>query len=192
MRREYLFFTVLAIVILVLAFYVTVEGQDEAINNAKELKIGANDVGEGWEESFSYMDDPAKALEEFYKKTGEIEFEISELKKNSVKDGYLLILKRTKSPKSLVEVDVFVFENTNGTKKFFDFMKNETAGEFSHFMKNKNASISGIGDDAAFYSSGSTHIWVVRASNAFIRVITWDGKDTGREVTELIVEKAKR
>lgn len=138
------------------------------------------------------MSDPAAEIEEFYRKVGESDlFGSSELRMSGVKDGYFLFLKK-ESPKAIVEVDVFVFNSTKGARKFFDFMKNETAGEFSHFMKNKNASVSGIGDDAAFYSSGSTHIWVVRASNAFIRVITWDGKDTGREVTELIVEKAKR
>lgn len=76
----------------------------KTINGAKELKIDASNLGEGWMESFSYMDDPVKALEEFYKKTVETEFKVSELKKNCVRDSYLLILKRTKSPKSLVEV----------------------------------------------------------------------------------------
>lgn len=163
------------------AFYIT--SNQTTINNAKELKINASDIGEGWEESFSYIDNPIETLEEFYKKTGEIEFEISELKKNSVKDGYLLILKR-ENPKSLVEVDVFVFESIDGANEFFKYVANESGV--------KNWKTLEIGDETVFRSTETSYIWLSRTSNAFIRIISWDGEDIGKIIVERILERVRR
>lgn len=56
-----------------------------------------------------------------------------------------------------------------------------------------NASITSIGDGVAFYSSGtSTHVWIVRSSNAFIRVITWNEEDIGRIIVERVLEKVRK
>jgi len=155
----------------------------KAPKSAKELKISASEISQGWEEYFYYMSDPAGEIEEFSKvfKKREGVFEFSEeLSRNGVKDGYFLFL-RNESPKAIVEVDVFVFDNASGAKEFYHFMKNEDY-----------TSITSIGDESAFYSSGtSTHVWIVRYSNAFIKVITWDGQNTGRTIAEKIVEKAK-
>lgn len=65
-----------------------------------------------------------------------------------------------------MKFDVFVFESVDGAKKFYEFMKDERY----------ESDLSGIRDEATFYSSGtSTYGWVVRDSNAPIRVIVWDG-----------------
>lgn len=62
--------------------------------------------------------------------------------------------------------------------------------------KESYASITSIGDEAAFYSSGtSTHIWIARYSNAFIRVIVWDGgngKEVGETTINKIIEKVEK
>jgi len=59
-------------------------------------------------------------------------------------------------------------------------------------MKNKmNGSISEIGDEAAISSTETTHIWLVRTSNACIKVIG-DGKETGRLIAEKIMDKAEK
>jgi|GEM_PF-3597013 hypothetical protein len=126
------------------------------------------------------MDDPEATLEEFYRKTGETEFEISELKKNGVKDGCILILKRANSPKSLAEVDVFVFESIEGAEGFFEYIKNRSEA--------KDWKKLDIGDETVFHSTDSTHIWLSRVSNAFVRVIVWNG-EAGRETGMRIISK---
>ena len=158
---------------------------EKEISSAKQVKIEATEIGTGWNESFNYMKDTVNAIEELHRKVEEKDLlELSiELRRDGVKDGYFLFLQKLdKPPKSLVEVDAFVFSNISGVKKFFDCMKNKTNG----------TSISGIGDEAAISSTETTHIWLVRSSNAYIKVIVWDGKETGRIIAEKIMEKAEK
>ena len=177
----------IAIISIIASFYMPYHGEEISvtINSAKQLKISASEIGTGWNESFNYMSDPVNAIEELHRKVEEKDLlELSiELRRDGVKDGYFLFLQKLdKPPKSLVEADVFVFNNTNGARKFFDYMKNKTEG----------TNISGIGDEAAISKTETTHIWLVRTSNACIKVIVWDGKETGRLIAEKIMEKAEK
>lgn len=158
-------------------------GENE-ISSAKQVKIKASEIGMGWNESFNYMNNPVNAIEELHRQFEEKDLlELSiELRRDGVKDGYFFFLQKIdKPPRSLIEVDAFVFNNISGARKFFEYMKNKTKG----------TSISGIGDEAAIYSTETetTHIWLVRTSNAYIKVIVWDGKETGKETGRIIAEK---
>ena len=173
-------------VFILAAFFMSYNGQkaSAAIDSAKELRINASEIGRGWEEvSFGYMSDPVNAIEELYRKVGENDLlELSmELRKDSVKDGYVLLIdkKISEAARDIIEVDVLVFNNIDGAKRFFEYMKNKKNG----------SSISGIGDEAAISSTG--HSYIVRSSNAFIEVV-FDEKETGRIIAEKIVEKATK
>jgi len=76
---------------------------------------------------------------------------------------------------------VFIFNDAEGARKIFDYMKNKRNG----------SSISGIGDEAAIYPRDG---WLVRTSNAFIEVsftrVEYEGKgEEGRIIAEKIVER---
>ena len=200
----------IAIISIIASFYMPYNGEETSatIESAKQLKISASEIGTGWEGEFGYISDPVKTFEEAceYLETmkGELKKNITDeevfqenlekdkarflelrdkLREYDVKDGYFLFLQKLdKPPKSLVEADVFVFNNTNGARKFFDYMKNKLNG----------SSISGIGDEAAISKTETTHIWLVRTSNACIKVIVWDGKETGRLIAERIMDKAEK
>jgi pyruvate/2-oxoacid:ferredoxin oxidoreductase beta subunit len=58
--RKYLLITGFTIIF---AFCVT--NEHVAIKSAKELKIDASEIGEGWEGYFYYMNDPSRSLKEF-------------------------------------------------------------------------------------------------------------------------------
>ena len=208
--RKYLLITGLTLIILVFTFCAT--NEHAAIKSAKELKIDASEIGKGWEGYFYYMSDPAGEIKEFSEaleankeklkenvkeklkggfneKTFQKNLERdkarflklgSKLEQCGVRDGYFLFL-RKESPKSIAEVHVFVFNNANGAKEFYRFMKNKGY-----------VSITSIGDEAAFYSGVSAHDWICRYSNAFVRVITYDGQNTGKVILEKIVSKVKK
>ena len=82
---------------------------------------------------------------------------------------------------------VFIFNDAEGARKFFDYMKNKRNGSWGA----PQSSISGIGDEAAIYPRDG---WLVRTSNAFIEVsftrVEYEGKgEEGRIIAEKIVEK---
>ncbi|MCK4649294.1 hypothetical protein KAT51_07205 [bacterium] len=70
------------------------------------------------------------------------------LREYGVKDSYILQSNKKIDgfTKGYAEVDVLVFNNINGARKFFDYMKNKLNG----------LSISGIGDEAYISSTGCT------------------------------------
>jgi|Deesub1362B_J571_1020462.scaffolds.fasta_scaffold11457_2 hypothetical protein len=135
----------LAIITLIFAFYVTskpfyVTDEHATINSAKELKIDASEIREGWEGYFYYMNEPSTSLKEFSEIleankeklrkniTGEETFQknlekdkayflelSSELEECRVKDGYFLSMKR-ESPK-LLQKFMFLFLTTQVVPK---------------------------------------------------------------------------
>ena len=185
------------------------EGGSVTINSATQLKISASEIGTGWEGEFGYISDPVKTFEEAceYLETmkGELKKNITDeevfqenlekdkarflelrdkLREYDVKDGYVLQLNKKVDgfTEGCAEVDVYVFNNIDGAEEFFEYMKNNKNG----------SSISGLGDEAAISKTETTHIWLVRTSNACIKVIVWDGKETGRLIAEKILEEAER
>ena len=185
------------------------EGGSVTINSATQLKISASEIGTGWEGEFGYISDPVKTFEEAceYLETmkGKLKKNITDeevfqenqekdkarflelrnkLREYDVKDGYVLQLNKKVDgfTEGCAEVDVYVFNNIDGAEEFFEYMKNNKNG----------SSISGLGDEAAISKTETTHIWLVRTSNACIKVIVWDGKETGRLIAEKILEEAER
>ena len=185
------------------------EGGSVTINSATQLKISASEIGTGWEGEFGYISDPVKTFEEAceYLETmkGKLKKNITDeevfqenqekdkarflelrdrLREYGVKDGYVLQLNKRVDgvTRGYAEVDVYVFHDINGAEEFFEYMKNNKNG----------SSISGLGDEAAISKTETTHIWLVRTSNACIKVIVWDGEETGRLIAERIMEKAEK
>ncbi|MCK4649293.1 hypothetical protein KAT51_07200 [bacterium] len=196
----------IAIISIAASFYMPYYGEETSvtINSAKQLKIEASEIGTGWEGVFEYISDPVKTFEETCEylesmkeqmKKNKMDEEIFEenlkkekvhflelsdkLRECGVKDGYVLQLNKKIDgfTKGYAEVDVFVFNNIDGADEFFEYMKNRKNG----------SSISGIGDEAALSSTGYSYI--VRTSNAFIEVVVFDEKETGRIIAEKVVEK---
>ena len=144
-----------------------------------------SEIGMGWEKvSFGYMSDPVNAIEELHRKVGENDLlDLSmELRKDSVKDGYVLLMdkKISEAARDIIEVDVYLFNNIDGAEKFFEYMKNKKNG----------SSISGIGDEAALSSTG--HSYIVRTSNAFIEVVLFAEKETEMIIAEKISSKVRK
>lgn len=191
---------------LILAIAYTVQTEERMIDSAMELRINASEIGMGWEEAgFGYMSDPVQVFEEACEKletmkeklkrniTDEEAFEenlekdkagfleLSEkLSEYNVKDGYVLVLqKKDKYPESLVEVDVFVFNDTDGAQRLYNYTVN----------KEHRTGISDIGDEVAVTLTADIHL--VRLSNAFIEVIAWDRTGAGRRIAERIADKVK-
>ena len=113
------------------------EGGTTMISNAKELKINASEVGMGVEEiKSSYVSDPA----DFYKRGGKrtnqsFIFEMgAKLEECGVKDGLGLQLYAKPSEPVLLcgyVVNFYVFNDTTGAKKFFDYIKKAMNGSRS-------------------------------------------------------------
>jgi hypothetical protein len=192
MRRRYILLVlviggVIAILFSLLAVLYN-EGEVAMISNAKELKINDSEIGMGVEKIKSrYISDPA----DFFKRGGtranqSFIFELgAKLEECGVKDGLRLQLHVKPREPALLSgyaVDFYVFNDTIGAKKFFDYIKKETNG----------SSASEIGDEAAY--SEERGCWIVRTSNAVLLVGSTgiDGKDTGRIIAEKIVEKVKK
>ena len=201
----------IAILSIIASFYMPYNGEETSvtINSAKQLKINASEIGTGWEGEFGYISDPVKTFEEaceyFETMKGELKKNITDeevfqenlekdkarflelrdkLREYDVKDGYVLQLNNKVDgfTEGCAEVDVYVFNNIDGADEFFDYTKNKLNG----------SSISGLGDEAAISKTETTHIWLVRTSNACIKVIVWDGKETGRLIAERIMDKAEK
>jgi len=163
------------------------EGGSVTIESAKQLKINASEIGMGWEERVFVYTDRLKlvdSLKEFKIDEKQPFLEMAtELEKCGIQDGYVLHLrKKTGEPfPDAAVICVFIFNDAEGARKFFDYMKNKRNG----------SSISGIGDEAAIYPRDG---WLVRTSNAFIEVsftrVEYEGKgEEGRIIAEKIVEK---
>ena len=201
----------IAIISIIASFYMPYNGEETSatIESAKQLKISASEIGTGWEGEFGYISDPVKTFEEaceyFETMKGELKKNITDeevfqenlekdkarflelcdkLREYDVKDGYVLQLNKKVDgfTEGCAEVDVYVFNNIDGADEFFDYTKNKLNG----------SSISGLGDEAAISKTETTHIWLVRTSNACIKVIVWDGKETGRLIAERIMDKAEK
>ena len=201
----------IAILSIIASFYMPYNGEETSvtINSATQLKINASEIGTGWEGEFGYISDPVKTFEEAceYLETmkGKLKKNITDeevfqedlekdkarflelrdrLREYGVKDGYVLQLNKRVDgvTRGYAEVDVYVFHDINGAEEFFEYMKNNKNG----------SSISGLGDEAAISKTETTHIWLVRTSNACIKVIVWDGKETGRLIAERIMDKAEK
>ena len=183
----------LVLVIGVIAFsllaIIDKEGGQTMIESAKQLKINASEIGMGVEEiKSSYISDPA----DFYKRGGNrtnqsFVFEMgSKLEECGVKDGLGLQLYAKPSEPVLLcgyVVNFYVFNDTTGAKKFFDYIKKAMNG----------SSVSELGDEAAYSEQMSG--WLVRTSNAVLLVGfvgvggEFDGKNASRIIAEKIVEK---
>ena len=164
------------------------EGGSATIDSAKQLKISVSEIGMGWEErGFVYTDNLVDALKEFKIEEKQPFLEMAtELEKCGIQDGYTLHLwKKTGEPFSdTAVICVFIFNDAEGARKFFDYMKNERNG----------SSIAGIGDEAAIYPRDN---WLLRTSNAFIEVsftrVEYEGKgEEGKIIAEKIVEKVRK
>ncbi|AAM03919.1 hypothetical protein [Methanosarcina acetivorans] len=167
------------------------------ISSAKQLKIGANEIGPGWkEESYQYMSDPVEFLEDFVNQFDETAFNPEEAKKDkerllemstklnesNVKDGSILQLRNLdhEITTGFIELDIFVFNDRKGAKKYFDH----------RIDKNSGTKITGFGDEAAVVSEehSSRYIYLVQISNAFIEIVVYDEEEEARTVAEKIVE----
>jgi len=179
----------IAIISIIASFYMPYNGEETSvtINSAKQLKINASEIGMGWEERVFVYADRLKlvdSLKEFKIDEKQPFLEMAtELEKCGIQDGYVLHLrKKTGEPfPDAAVICVFIFNDGEGARKFFDYMKNKRNG----------SSISGIGDEAAIYPRDG---WLVRTSNAFIEVsftrVEYEGKgEEGRIIAEKIVEK---
>jgi len=165
------------------------EGGTKMISSAKELKINASEIGMGVEEiKSSYVSDPADFFKRGGKRTNQsFIFELgAKLEECGAIDLIRLQLyAKPKEPMLLAgyAADFYVFNDTTGAKKFFDYMKKAING----------TSVSGLGDEAAY--SEQTSGWLVRTSNAVLLVGfvevggEFDGKNASRIIAEKIVEK---
>ena len=179
----------IAIISIIVSFYMPYNGEETSatIESAKQLKINASEIGMGWEERVFVYADRLKlvdSLKEFKIDEKQPFLEMAtELEKCGIQDGYALHLRKKIGepfPDAAV-ICVFIFNDAEGARKIFDYMKNKRNG----------SSISGIGDEAAIYPRDG---WLVRTSNAFIEVsftrVEYEGKgEEGRIIAEKIVER---
>jgi len=191
MKRRYILLVLVigGVIAFSLLAIIDKEGGQTMIESAKELKINASEIGVGVEEiKSSYISDPAN----FYKRGGKrtnqsFIFEMgAKLEECGVKDGLGLQLYAKPSEPMLLcgyVVNFYVFNDTTGAKKFFDYIKKAMNG----------SSVSGLGDEAAYSEQMSG--WLVRTSNSVLLVGfvgvggEFDGKDASRIIAEKIVEK---
>ena len=164
-----------AIILFILTTFYRVHTGERLIGSAMELRINASEIGTGWEEKgFVYMSDPARGLEEAYEELSE------KLREYGVKDGYVSVLqKRDKHLKSLVEVDIFMFNSTSGAQRFYNYTVN----------KEQRTSISGIREEAAVTLTETATIHLARLSNVVIEAIAWNGG--GGKIVERIAGKVE-
>lgn len=184
--------------IFILALNTPYDGErSSTISSAKQLKIGANEIGSGWkEENYQYMSDPVEFFEDFVNQIDEIGFNPEEAKKDkerllematklnesNVKDGSILQLRKLDNEitTSFIELDTFVFNDCNGAMRYFGYINN----------KNNGTKIAGFGDEAVVVSEkyDSRYVYLVRISNTFVEIIIYDGEEEARAAAEKIVE----
>ncbi|WP_094227592.1 hypothetical protein [Methanolobus psychrotolerans] len=173
--------------------------RDSTITDSRQLKINASEISEGWEEeNYYYMNDPVGFFEEFAYQVEEVAYNpeeaeqdkerllemATELKESDVKDGYVLLLRKMDNgtTMSFINLEVFVFNEVDGAKTYFDYRD----------QKSNGTRISGIGDEATVISDkyGSHHGYLVRISNAFLEITVYGGgeEEEARAVSEKVVE----
>jgi len=146
------------------------------VNTTNDIMINASDFGIGGEyrSHGGYINDPAGDLAKLYEQFNWSDDDPKsklpkELSNNGVRDGYILYLSEIEDNNntlSLSVVTVFVFNDIEGAKNFFDYNKNRFTGIFN---------ISGVGDEAII--SEDKGVLVVRYSNVDIEVDTHSSKD---------------
>jgi hypothetical protein len=172
----------LAILLVVLIMVTLSSTKYPRLTSAKQLRIDAEKSGEWTDIDLTFLDSSiSEKTEESITNFLNTDLDSKEL---SIKDGssLLLIKKENGITEDHVEVNTIVFNENEDAKKYFDYVN----------LKKEGTKISGLGDEAAIYSTKADdqRNYLIRISNAFVDIMVHSG-NKGRVIAEQIIKKSR-